>query len=208
MKKLLQIILTVFMLSTSLNIYAEEVEPEQVDPGEPVEVTDDSVEESEEEITVNDDSEEVTEPVEETTELIEEVEETQNEEEIAEERIPEEVYDTTPLVIVSPETYEYDIIDGDIAEFIIKLNRDDVSVSYQWQRLLDLTKDVVLVEPIYDYVEGAPTFYNYLWEDISERELLKDNPDATWSGIELYLAIQAALEQVGINSEISIVPHT
>ena len=88
---------------------------------------------------------------------------------------------------------------GDEITLTSGVNRDDVAVSYQWQRMqLSIPeKEPVEVEQLFDAGEGSSSLYMYVVSDMTERELLAVNPEATWSGIELYFAAQDALSTIG-----------
>ena len=77
------------------------------------------------------------------------------------------------------------------------INRDDVSVLFQWQRLQLPLPRRGIVSPQYDYAPGAPTWYNFPLEDKTESQILSQNPDATWPGIELYTTAVKALQDIG-----------
>ena len=70
----------------------------------------------------------------------------------------------------------------------MKLNRDDVAVTYQWQMLNNAPGQVESQEAIYPYGEGESTDYAFLLDGMTEEDLLAVNPDAVWPGIEMYLA--------------------
>lgn len=88
---------------------------------------------------------------------------------------------------------------GDELTLSSGVDRDDVAVSYQWQRmqLAMPEKEPVEVEQLFDAGEGSSSLYMYVVSDMTERELLAVNPEATWSGIELYFAAQDALSAIG-----------
>ena len=52
----------------------------------------------------------------------------------------------------------------------------------------------------YDYSDAEPTTYGYLNDDKTPAETLADNPDATWSGIELYRAVADAMAAIGADA--------
>lgn len=79
---------------------------------------------------------------------------------------------------------------GDEVEFSVELNRDDVEVAYQWQVLDTAPGQEEQPEAIYDYGEGESTDYFFPLEDMTEEELLAQNPGATWPGIEMYYALR------------------
>lgn len=89
---------------------------------------------------------------------------------------------------------------GETASFELELNRDDVAVAYQWQRLQmpeEAASSQVLVTPRHSYDANAPTWYNYSIADVTEAQALEQNPEMTWPGIELYYAAAEALEAIG-----------
>ena len=53
----------------------------------------------------------------------------------------------------------------------------------------------------YDYSDTEPTTYGYLNEDKTPAETLAENPDATWSGIELYRAVADAMAAIGADKQ-------
>ncbi len=77
-------------------------------------------------------------------------------------------------------------------ELAVGLNRNDVNVTYQWQMMRPPVEEDA--ELLHDYTDEADTSYYFPYFDITEAELLAMNPDATWPGIEMYLA---ALEAAG-----------
>lgn len=91
---------------------------------------------------------------------------------------------------------------GDTVTLSAGVNRDDVLVSYQWQRMqLPMpTEAVVNTDAVNEYPEDAPTWYAFPLSDVSEAEALAQNPDMTWSGMEMYLAAKEALEKAGLDS--------
>lgn len=86
------------------------------------------------------------------------------------------------------ESSVFDAKVGDTVEMYVKLNRDDVAVTYQWQKLMSESSEEssIIGKALYDYSEGESTDYLFLIEDMTEAELLEINPDATWPGIEMY----------------------
>lgn len=87
------------------------------------------------------------------------------------------------------------------------LSRDDVDVSYQWFKHSEekTTEKYDKDDMVFDYGEDEPTSYGFLVSDQTPAEVLAENPDATWSGIELYLAVADALREIGQDpSEINI----
>lgn len=106
------------------------------------------------------------------------------------------------LVVLDPENG--DVVEaelGDEVTFNFGLNRDDVEVSYQWQKFIE-PKPVTetAIEPLYEYTEGVDTGYNYPIEGTTEAETLAANPNATWAGIETYFAVVDALDAIGADS--------
>lgn len=98
---------------------------------------------------------------------------------------------------------------GEQVELFVALNREDVAVSYQWQRLQLAGEGVTLDAALYDYGEDEPTWYAYLIEDVSESERLAEDAAVAWPGIELYYAIEAALDEIGADSsDVSVAWHT
>lgn len=53
---------------------------------------------------------------------------------------------------------------GDSITLDALLNRDDVAVTYQWQRKQNFAVDTALA--LYNYEEDEPTWYNFVIEDI------------------------------------------
>lgn len=92
------------------------------------------------------------------------------------------------------------------------LNRDDVALSYQWyKRYVEPIDNSEYDESLeeYDYATNEPTTYGYLNEGKTPAETLAENPDATWSGIELYRAVADAMKAIGADpSNINIAFNT
>ena len=109
-----------------------------------------------------------------------------------------------PLAILDEEAGSNEVDIGDEVTFSVSLNRDDVAVQYQWQKMYMPQGDVT-EESVFNYTdadgEQSPTWYNYLVGDMSEAELLNENPDATWQGMELWLAARDALDAIGETSD-------
>lgn len=109
----------------------------------------------------------------------------------------------TALTVLDPETGDTVLAKvGNDVTLSAALNRDDIAVTYQWQRM-QLTlpqKESPNVEIIYDYSQGSPTWYNFPLEDKTESEILEQNPDAAWPGIELYHAAVAAIQEIGADT--------
>lgn len=91
---------------------------------------------------------------------------------------------------------------GDEVTFNAHVNRNDVNLHYQWYKRFiepqDTDYDMDMME--YDYSNAEPTTYGYLNEDKTPAETLADNPDATWSGIELYRAVADAMAAIGADA--------
>ena len=105
-----------------------------------------------------------------------------------------------PLTVLDPESTVITANVGDTVTLSADLNREDVEVTYQWQvlrRAADLDAEA---EPIYNYAEDEPTWYVFPLTGVSEYEALQANPDMTWNGIETYLAIVDALDEIDEDS--------
>lgn len=93
---------------------------------------------------------------------------------------------------------------GDEVTMSVNLNRDDVAVTYQWQKWYSPEPDTV-DDAVFDYTDAdgglTPTWYNYLVGDKREAELLSENPDVSWQGMELWLAGKDALEAIGESAD-------
>ena len=91
---------------------------------------------------------------------------------------------------------------GDEVTFNAHVNRNDVNLHYQWYKRFiepqDTDYDMDVME--YDYNDAEPTTYGYLNEDKTPAETLANNPDATWSGIELYRAVADAMAAIGADA--------
>ena len=91
---------------------------------------------------------------------------------------------------------------GDEVTFNAHVNRNDVNLHYQWYKRFiepqNTDYDMDVME--YDYSDAEPTTYGYLNEDKTPAETLADNPDATWSGIELYRAVADAMAAIGADA--------
>ena len=75
---------------------------------------------------------------------------------------------------------------GDTVDLYVKLNQD-AGARYQWQRLYTPPLDEeATAEALYPYGEGESTDYYFPLEGTSEAEVLAQNPDAVWPGIEIY----------------------
>lgn len=87
---------------------------------------------------------------------------------------------------------------GDSITLDALLNRDDVAVTYQWQRKQNFAVDTALA--LYNYEEDEPTWYNFVIEDTTEHTVLEERPDYVWQGCEMYFAIVDALDDIGADS--------
>lgn len=115
--------------------------------------------------------------------------------------LPKEQQEEKPpfesLVVMSPES---DVIKAEVGQEVTlqaEVNREDVKILYQWQRLQKERADKEYGETIYDYAEGSPRSYSFVYSDTTESEYLSQYPDATFPGIEMYYAVKAALEEIG-----------
>lgn len=108
------------------------------------------------------------------------------------------------LQIAGESVYATEANVGDEVEMSVALNRDDVDVVYQWQRAFTPEAEVN-DEAIVDYTDmeqnTVATWYNYLLSDVREAANLEENPDATWQGMELWLAARDALEAIGESAD-------
>lgn len=93
----------------------------------------------------------------------------------------------TPLGIAEMFTHA-EAQPGDTVELYVRLNRDDVAATYQWQVLDASPGEIESPEAMYPYGEGESTDYAFLLDGMTEEELLAINPDAVWPGIEMYYA--------------------
>ena len=130
--------------------------------------------------------------------------------------------DTSEDVIATPETAEPfigiqavtpdygDKISAEVGDTVTLdalLNRDDVSVTYQWQKKQAFAADESYA--IYPYEENEPTWYNFIIEDTTETAVLADKPDYVWQGCEMYYAVVDALDEIGADSSnVQIAYHT
>ena len=104
------------------------------------------------------------------------------------------------LIVIAPEK---DVITAEIGEEVTlqtQLNRNDVQVAYQWQKLQKAPQGISSAKVLYDYPEDAPTYYSFVWEDLTESEYLAQHPEATWPGIEMYYGFLGALEDVSADT--------
>lgn len=96
---------------------------------------------------------------------------------------------------------------GDTVTLDALLNRDDVAVTYQWQKKHDFVANEA--DALYPYEEGEPTWYDFVWEDSTEAETLADTPDFVWQGCEMYFAVVDALDAIGSDtSDVQLAWHT
>ena len=130
--------------------------------------------------------------------------------------------DTSEDVIATPETAEPfigiqavtpdygDKISAEVGDTVTLdalLNRDDVSVTYQWQKKQASVADESYA--LYPYEEDEPTWYNFIIEDTTETAVLADKPDYVWQGCEMYYAVVDALDEIGADSSnVQIAYHT
>lgn len=105
-----------------------------------------------------------------------------------------------PLTVLNPENPVTTANVGDTVTLSVDLNREDVEVTYQWQVLRRPSNSDTDAEPIYNYAEDEPTWYVFPLDGVSEYEALQANPDMTWNGIETYLAVVDALDEIGEDS--------
>lgn len=112
--------------------------------------------------------------------------------------------DFTPLAIVEDAGELLQAKVGDEVTMSVTLNRDDVAVLYQWQKWYS-PEPATVDEAVYDYTDAegdlTPTWYNYLVGDKREAELLAENPDVSWQGMELWIAGRDALEAIGESAD-------
>lgn len=96
---------------------------------------------------------------------------------------------------------------GDSVTLDALLNRDDVAVTYQWQRKQNFAVDTALA--LYNYEEDEPTWYNFVIEDTTEHTVLEERPNYVWQGCEMYYAVVDALDEIGADSsDVQIAYHT
>lgn len=91
---------------------------------------------------------------------------------------------------------------GDEITFNAHVNRDDVNLQYQWYKRFIEPQTTEYDEDLmeYDYGGDEPTAYGFLVEGKTPAEVLAENPDAGWSGIELYRAVVSAMEAIGADT--------
>lgn len=91
---------------------------------------------------------------------------------------------------------------GDEITFNAHVNRDDVNLQYQWYKRFIEPQTAEYDEDLmeYDYGGDEPTAYGFLVEGKTPAEVLAENPDAGWSGIELYRAVVSAMEAIGADT--------
>lgn len=97
--------------------------------------------------------------------------------------------DTIKMTAIFPE----DIVSEPSYQWQVKVNTRAVEKQYGY----DLKDDKNV---IYRYGMDESTEYGFPFEDITEGELLEINPNGTWPGIELYLAIKKTLDGHGFDS--------
>lgn len=130
--------------------------------------------------------------------------------------------DTSEDVIATPETAEPfigiqavtpdygDKISAEVGDTVTLdalLNRDDVSVTYQWQKKQAFASEESYA--IYPYEEDEPTWYDFVWEDSTEAKTLANSPDFVWQGCEMYYAIVDALDEIDADSsDVRVAWHT
>ena len=94
---------------------------------------------------------------------------------------------------------------GDTVTFSVQTSSEE-GVRYQWQRLY--TPPVEEPEALYPYGEGESTNYYFPIEGMTEAEVLAQNPDAVWPGIEIYYDMlaktPATMSRSGAQPEIHI----
>ncbi len=107
-----------------------------------------------------------------------------------------------PLVVLDPENAISIAEVGSEVTLAVGVNRDDVLVDYQWQRFQRPLpkKQVTQTEPLYDYSEEEPTWYRFVLAGTTETEMLAQNPEYTWPGVELFHAAKAALDDIGADT--------
>lgn len=112
--------------------------------------------------------------------------------------------DFVPLAVAEDTDSAIQANVGDEVTMSVNLNRDDVAVTYQWQKWYSPEPDTV-DDAVFDYTDAdgglTPTWYNYLVGDKTEAELLSENPDVSWQGMELWLAGKDALEAIGESAD-------
>ena len=103
------------------------------------------------------------------------------------------------LELKDPESNELIANIGDSVTLNTELNRDDVLVQYQWQKLYQ-PKGVTNSQQLFDYAEDSPTWYSFPVSDMTEAQAVEENPDAVWQGVEMYYAVKEALDTIGADS--------
>ena len=103
------------------------------------------------------------------------------------------------LELKDPESNELIANIGDSVTLNTELNRDDVLVQYQWQKLYQPT-EVKSNQQLFDYAEDSPTWYSFPVSDMTEAQAVEENPDAVWQGVEMYYAVKEALDTIGADS--------
>ena len=88
---------------------------------------------------------------------------------------------------------------GDTVELYVEVNQE-AGVNYQWQRLYVPPLEAAAAEALYPYGEGESTGYYFPLEGMSEGEVLAQNPEAVWPGIEIYYD-QLAKQPMAMDSD-------
>ena len=122
---------------------------------------------------------------------------------------PQEPEPTFVPLVLEAQSESQSAETGTEVELWVQLNRDDVAVRYQWQRMQLPGESITTGTALYDYAEDESTQYAFLLEGTTESRHLQEYPDAMWPGIELYYAVMAALDEIGADSsDVSIAWHT
>ena len=116
---------------------------------------------------------------------------------VTEETPGEEQTEFVALNIIQPESGEIEAEAGDEVTLTAKLNREDVKVAYQWQRIQNRPIGIEMTDSEYDYSEGESTAYSFVLDDMTETEYINQYPQATWRGIEMYNSVKKSLENIG-----------
>lgn len=78
------------------------------------------------------------------------------------------------LELKDPESNELIANIGDSVTLNTELNRDDVLVQYQWQKLYQPT-EVKSNQQLFDYAEDSPTWYSFPVSDMTEAQAVEEN---------------------------------
>lgn len=78
------------------------------------------------------------------------------------------------LELKDPESNEFTANIGDSVTLNTELNRDDVLVQYQWQKLYQPT-GVKSNQQLFDYAEDSPTWYSFPVSDMTEAQAVEEN---------------------------------